>query len=76
MNNYSIDSYGRQEIENVGSGTGYYITNGYAVPITWEKASRKDKTIFKYMDGETIKVHDGNTYIQLFSEGSSVTIGG
>lgn len=76
MNNYSIDSYGRQEIENVGSGTGYYITNGYAVPITWEKASRKDKTIFKYMDGETIKVNDGNTYIQLFPEGSSVTIGG
>lgn len=76
MNNYSIDSYGRQEIENVGSGTGYYITNGYAVPITWEKASRKDKTIFKYMDGETIKVNDGNTYIQLFPEGRSVTIGG
>ncbi len=76
MNNYSIDSYGRQEIENIGSGTGYYITNGYAVQLHGKKASRKDKTIFKYMDGETIKVNDGNTYIQLFPEGGSVTIGG
>lgn len=74
MNNYSIDNYGRQEIENIGSGTGYYITDGYAVPITWTKNSRQEQTIYKYMDGSEIKVNDGNTYIQLYPLNQTVTI--
>lgn len=75
MNNYSMDSYGRQEIENVGSGTGYYITNGYAVPITWEKKNRQDQTIYRYLDGKEIEVNDGNTYIQLFPMSQTMSIG-
>lgn len=74
MNNYSLDSYGRQEIENVGTGSGYYITNGYAIPITWEKSSRQDQTIYRYLDGTEIKVNDGNTYIQLFPTSQTITI--
>lgn len=65
VENYSIDSYGRQNLNNIGSGTGYFITNGYARPITWEKASRSDKTVYKYLDGEEIIVNDGNTFIQI-----------
>lgn len=65
ISNYSIDSYGRQDLKNVGSGDGYYITNGYAVPITWTKNSRKEKTIYKFSDGTEVKVNDGNTYIQI-----------
>lgn len=65
VENYNIDSYGRQSLNNVGSGSGYYITNGYARPITWQKDSRSSKTIYKYNDGNEIKVNDGNTFIQI-----------
>ena len=34
VRNYSLDSYGRQALDNIGSGKGYYITNGQAVEIT------------------------------------------
>lgn len=65
VQNRSYDSYGRQELDNIGSGKGYFITNGYAVPITWEKKTRSSQTIYKYLNGEEIIVNDGNTHIQI-----------
>ncbi len=66
LKNYSLgDSKGRQELENIGKGEGYYITNGYAVPITWEKTSRSSQTVYRYKNGKEINVNDGNTYIQI-----------
>jgi len=64
-----IDPYnslkGRQTLKNVGNGEGYYITNGFSIPITWEKESRETKTIYKDLDGNEIKINDGNTFIQI-----------
>ena len=74
VKNRAIDSTGRQDIDNVGSGEGYYITNGYAVPITWEKASRNSQTIYKYMNGKEIEVNDGNTWIQIQPVGKELGI--
>ena len=68
------ENKGRQTLHNIGSGTGYYITEGYAVPITWEKADRKSQTIYKYNDGTEIKVNDGNTFIQIQPQGETLTI--
>lgn len=65
VENYDLDSYGRQDLETVGDGEGYYITNGYALPITWQKANRDSKTIYKYLDGSKVVVNDGNTFIQI-----------
>lgn len=65
MSNRSIDSYGRQDIDDLGIGEGYYITNGYATPITWSKSSRESRTKYMYKDGSEIDVNDGNTYIQI-----------
>ena len=48
-----------------GSGDGYYITNGYAIPIKWSKENRKAKTKFTYTDGDEIEVSDGRTYIEV-----------
>lgn len=59
------DVKGRQTLNNIGTGSGYYITNGVAVPITWNKKSRTEQTIYKYQNGEEIVVNDGNTYIQI-----------
>jgi len=64
--NSNFVSYGGyQELRNIGSGTGFFITNGYAVPITWSKASREARTIYKHLDGTEIIVNDGNTFIQI-----------
>lgn len=59
------DVKGRQDIDNVGIGEGYYISNGYAVPITWSKKSRSSKTLYTFKDGTEINVNDGNTFIQI-----------
>jgi len=51
VNNYNLndsENKGRQGIDNIGSGTGYYISNGYAIKITWEKSSRESQTIYRY----------------------------
>jgi hypothetical protein len=56
---------GRQALDNIGSGNGYFITSGYSIPITWEKSSRSSQTIYKDLNGKKITVNDGNTYIQI-----------
>lgn len=59
------DTSGRQDIENIGTGSGYYISEGIAIPITWEKKSRSSATIYKTLDGKELIVNDGNTFIQI-----------
>lgn len=77
VSNYTLndgENKGRQEISNIGSGNGYYITNGYAVPITWEKTSHSGQTVYKYANGEEITVNDGNTFIQIYPKTGELTI--
>ena len=69
LKNYTLndgEGKGRQELENLGTGEGYFITEGYAVPITWEKESHSGQTVYKYLDGKEITVNDGNTFIQIY----------
>ena len=68
----TIDSYGRQDMTNIGSGEGYYISEGLAVPITWEKSSRSNKTVYKFKNGDPLIVNDGTTYIGLSPNGRTV----
>ncbi|MFA5603355.1 MAG: DUF3048 domain-containing protein [Bacilli bacterium] len=65
IHNELMGSKGRQELSNIGTSNGYYITNGYAVPITVKKDSRSGQTVYKYLDGKEINVNDGNTFIQI-----------
>ena len=77
VSNYTLndgENKGRQEISNIGSGSGYYITNGRAVPITWEKTSHSGQTVYKYASGEEITVNDGNTFIQIYPKTGKLTI--
>lgn len=59
------DVKGRQTLKNIGRGEGYYISEGYAIPIQWEKRTRESKTIYRFLNGEELKVNDGNTFIQI-----------
>jgi hypothetical protein len=62
----SIDDHDRQEIDLVGSGSGYYISDGVAVPISWKKASDSDVTKYTTEDGEELKLNPGKTYVSVF----------
>ena len=69
---YEVESYtiagdekGRQFLKNIGSGTGYYISEGAAVKINWSKKDRKSQTIYTLENGDELKVNDGNTFIQI-----------
>lgn len=74
VTNRTLDSYGRQDLDTTGTGEGYYITNGYALPIKWTKNSRYDKTIYTYEDGSKVKINDGNTFIQIMPSTYNITI--
>ena len=71
----SDNYYGYQKINNIGSGEGYYITNGYAIPITWSKKDLSSKTIYKIKETkEELVVNNGNTYIQIYPKGNDMKI--
>ena len=65
---------GRRDIKNIGEGTGYYISEGYAIPIKWKKDDRKNKTVYSLEDGTELKVNDGNTFIQIQPLNEKLTI--
>ena len=74
VGNTTYDYKGRQRLDNIGTGEGYFITNGYAVPITWEKKSKESQTVYRYLNGEEITLSDGNTHIEIQPKSRSLTI--
>ena len=67
VNNYPIagDDKGRQNLKNIGTFDGYYITNGKAIKIKCIKNSRDKQTKYQDLDGNEIKVNDGNTFVNI-----------
>jgi len=63
-----IDKEGRLEIKTVGSGKGYYISNGCCGEIKWKKNSRSARTIYTLADGTELKINPGNTWIQIMPQ--------
>ncbi len=66
----------RQQLYNIGTLDGYYITNGKAIKITCEKSTRSSQTVYKDLEGNEIDVNDGNTYVQICPIDANVTIEG
>lgn len=64
----------RQNLLNIGTLDGYYITNGKATKIKCYKSSRKEQTVYKDLEGNEIKVNDGNTFVQIVPIDSKITI--
>ncbi len=60
-----IDSEGRLEVEMIGKGEGYYLTQGEMIELTWEKKSRKSITRYFDKDGKEIQLNPGITWIQV-----------
>ena len=74
VNNETLDSSGRQDLDTVGDGEGYYATDGYIMPITWEKDTRSGKTNYYYSNGDKIEVNDGNTFIQVMPSSRDIVV--
>jgi len=64
---WNIDKNGYQtmDLENA-SGSGYYITNGKMVPITWKKNEANSWMRYYNEAGEELTINPGKTYITLF----------
>lgn len=64
----------RQNLSNIGTLDGYYITNGKAIEIKCYKSSRTAQTIYRDLEGNEIEVNDGNTFVQIVPMGADVKI--
>ena len=71
---HSIDDENRQDITLVGSGKGYYITNGKYIDITWQKSSRTSITKYYDVDNNETSLNKGQTWIQVVPLTSKVNI--
>lgn len=69
----TIDNIGRLQIDVLGTGKGYYITNGKAIEITWKKESETSKTKFYNNDGEQILFNSGNIWVQVVPLNTKIT---
>lgn len=63
--NIPQDKYGRKDVITTGTGKGYFITNGLAQEITWEKSSRTAQSIYRNAKGDPIVLNPGQTWIQI-----------
>lgn len=66
--NYTLtdsENKGRQGLKNIGTFDGYYITNGKAIKIKCTKNTRDQQTKYEDLEGNEIKVNDGNTWVNI-----------
>ena len=68
-----IDGYGRRDITLTGSGTGYHISHGMAVPITWHRESNGSIFTYYLEDGTPLELTIGRTYIAIVPMDSEIT---
>ncbi len=77
--NYTLEdseNKGRQGLKNTGTFDGYYITNGKAIKIKCIKEARNLQTKYQDLDGNEIKVNDGNTWVNICPINADVEIVG
>ena len=70
------ENKGRQTLKNIGTFNGYYITNGKAIKIKCIKKTRNEQTIYEDLQGNEIKVNDGNTWVNICPTDAKIVIEG
>ena len=71
---YSKEGTKYLELNDTGSGEGYFVTNGKMENITWKKDSRNSQTKYLDSNGEEIIVNDGRTLIALIGADKEINI--
>lgn len=73
--NYTVlDQYDHLEYSISAGNTGYYITNGQAIPVTWKKNGDLAPTRFYDSNGNEIYLNTGKTMVCVVGTGSTVTL--
>ena len=57
------DTAGRLTVGTVGSGQGYYITNGKRKVINWSRGSKTETLHLEYRNGDELILNCGKTFI-------------
>lgn len=71
--NIKGDKEGRLDATLVGDGSGYYVTNGAAIEITWKKTAPHASTKYYDIDGNEIKLNPGKTWIVVTNKNTKIT---
>lgn len=67
------ENKGRQDVHTTGTLDGYYVTNGKAIKIQCVKETRQSQTKYLDLEGNEIKINDGNTWINICPINADVT---
>lgn len=68
------DDAGRREVKIIGKGTGYFISKGRKVAITWSKdAYDKPTRYVETKTGKPVEMNPGKTYIAIVSQRQKIT---
>ena len=68
------DDKGRIWMQTTGSGSGYYITEGTVIPITWEKTAHDSVMRYTTADGKELELNRGKTMINMVPSANMGTI--
>jgi hypothetical protein len=69
----SIDEHLHNLYEMIGSGTGVLIQNGTKTNITWSKANRTARTIFKDANGKEVNFVPGNIWVEILPLNTNIS---
>ncbi len=69
----SISSEDHQDLTLNGSGSGWLITDGKAIEVTWERADDADKTTYFDSEGNQISLNPGKTFFEIVPNDKSVS---
>ncbi len=76
VNNFDIagDEKGRQQLADIGTGSGWFISRGKAVKLKWSKESRSKQTEYMAEGGTRIMLNPGQTWIQIIPSNRKIVM--
>lgn len=72
----SIDEHAHNLYEVIGTGTGVFFQNGEVTEITWSKANRTARTIYKDKSGKEVNFVPGQIWVEILPINSKVSYEG
>ena len=69
----SIDVHGHNLYKLVGTGKGVLYQNGTKQDISWSKASRAARTVYKVAGGKEVEFLPGNIWIEIVPSGNQIS---
>jgi hypothetical protein len=64
----SVDTHGHNLYDMVGTGKGLLFQNGTKTDITWSKANRTSRTLFKDKSGKEVALVPGQTWVEVLAQ--------